>query len=220
MKYPYVILFRYDEHSYIDEIFNTNKDKLLCSVFIVNNKEALNKLFNCSYQILVTYGNGAEGTSGESDDNTRGENDDVDEEDVEIVDEIDDNKEDIEYDEIEKLYQTEDVDKNADEVKEMIDKILDEDIEVKQSSYLINFNNKKDDDIENENLAYVYNKNFVYSFYIFKDDNIKIVKNKIACSIKNNSKFGKINYIIPSRMYIWAEYLVNNKLDKISIGHR
>jgi glycosyltransferase involved in cell wall biosynthesis len=66
MKYPYVILFRYDEHSYIDEIFNVNKDKLLCSVFIVNNKEALNKLFNCSYQILVTYGNGAEGTSGDN----------------------------------------------------------------------------------------------------------------------------------------------------------
>ena len=64
MKYPYVILFRYDEHSYIDENFNTNKDNLLCSVFIVNNKEALNKLFNCSYQILVTYGNDTEGTFG------------------------------------------------------------------------------------------------------------------------------------------------------------
>ena len=56
MKYPFVILFRYDEHSRIDEIFDKNKDKLLCSVFIVNHKEALNKLFNCSYQILVTYG--------------------------------------------------------------------------------------------------------------------------------------------------------------------
>jgi len=64
MKYPYVILFRYDEHSYIDENFNKNKDNLLCSVFIVNNKEALNKLFNCSYQILVTYGNDTEGTFG------------------------------------------------------------------------------------------------------------------------------------------------------------
>jgi glycosyltransferase involved in cell wall biosynthesis len=65
MKYPYVILFRYDEHSYIDEFFNKNKDNLLCSVFIVNNKEALNKLFNCSYQILVTYGNDTEGTFGD-----------------------------------------------------------------------------------------------------------------------------------------------------------
>jgi hypothetical protein len=39
MKYPYVILFRYDEHSYIDNLFEINKDKLLCSVYIINNKE-------------------------------------------------------------------------------------------------------------------------------------------------------------------------------------
>ena len=57
MKYPFVILFRNDEHSYIDDFFNANEDKLLCSVFIVNNKEAVNKLFNPSYQILVTCGN-------------------------------------------------------------------------------------------------------------------------------------------------------------------
>jgi glycosyltransferase involved in cell wall biosynthesis len=57
MKYPFVILFRNDECSYIDDFFNANEDKLLCSVFIVNNKEAVNKLFNPSYQILVTCGN-------------------------------------------------------------------------------------------------------------------------------------------------------------------
>jgi glycosyltransferase involved in cell wall biosynthesis len=55
MKYPYIIFFRYDEHSYIDNLFEINKDKLLCSVYIINNKEDLNKMFNCSYQVLVTY---------------------------------------------------------------------------------------------------------------------------------------------------------------------
>ena len=59
MKYPYIILFRYDEHSYIDNIFEINKDKLLCSVYIINNKEDLNKMFNCSYQVLVTYNPGS-----------------------------------------------------------------------------------------------------------------------------------------------------------------
>ncbi len=58
MKYPYVILFRYDEHSYIDNLFEINKDNLLCSVYIINNKEDLNKMFNCSYQVLVTYNPG------------------------------------------------------------------------------------------------------------------------------------------------------------------
>lgn len=55
MKYPYIIFFRYDEHSYIDNLFEINKDKLLCSVYIINNKEDLNKMFNCSYQVLVTF---------------------------------------------------------------------------------------------------------------------------------------------------------------------
>lgn len=56
MKYPYVLFFRYDNDSYIDAFFETNKDKLLCSVFIINNKRELNKLFNSNYQILVTFG--------------------------------------------------------------------------------------------------------------------------------------------------------------------
>ena len=31
MKYPYVLFFRYDNDSYIDTFFETNKDKLLCA---------------------------------------------------------------------------------------------------------------------------------------------------------------------------------------------
>ena len=55
-KYPYVLFYRPDEYSFIDTFFETNKDKLLCSVFITNKKEELNKLFNTNYQILVTFG--------------------------------------------------------------------------------------------------------------------------------------------------------------------
>ena len=56
MKYPFVLLFRLDKYSYIDTFFKKNKDKLLCSVFITNKKEELNKLFNSNYQILITFG--------------------------------------------------------------------------------------------------------------------------------------------------------------------
>jgi glycosyltransferase involved in cell wall biosynthesis len=64
MKYPYIIFFRYDEHSYIDNFFEINKDNLLCSVYIINNKEDLNILFNCSYQVLVTYNPDPTGPTG------------------------------------------------------------------------------------------------------------------------------------------------------------
>jgi glycosyltransferase involved in cell wall biosynthesis len=56
MKYPYILFFRYDEYSYIDDFLNSNKDKLLCSVFIINKKEELNKLYDSNYHLLVTFG--------------------------------------------------------------------------------------------------------------------------------------------------------------------
>ena len=41
MKYPFILLFRYDQYSYIDKFFEENKDNLLCSIFIINNKEEI-----------------------------------------------------------------------------------------------------------------------------------------------------------------------------------
>jgi len=55
-KYPYVVFFRSDKYSKIDKFLNLNKDKLNCSVFIINDPQGLNLLFNPNYQILVTYG--------------------------------------------------------------------------------------------------------------------------------------------------------------------
>ena len=52
------------------------------------------------------------------------------------------------------------------------------------------------------------------------DDTIKTIKNKISCSIKNNSIFGDNSYIIPSRMYLWSEYIYNGKIEKIMIGQK
>jgi glycosyltransferase involved in cell wall biosynthesis len=57
MKYPNILLFRYDNYSHIDAFFETNKDKLLCSVNIINNNSELNKLFDANYHLLITFGN-------------------------------------------------------------------------------------------------------------------------------------------------------------------
>ena len=56
MKYPYILFFRYDKYSDIDNFLNANKDNLLCSIFIVNKKEELNKLYDANYHLLVTFG--------------------------------------------------------------------------------------------------------------------------------------------------------------------
>jgi O-antigen biosynthesis protein len=56
MKYPYVIFFRYDNYSYIDNYLLENNQHLNCSIFFTNNSHELNHLFNPSYQILITFG--------------------------------------------------------------------------------------------------------------------------------------------------------------------
>ena len=55
MKYPFVIFFRHSKYSYIDDIFS-NKDNVDCTLFITENEEDLYKLFDPTYQILVTFG--------------------------------------------------------------------------------------------------------------------------------------------------------------------
>ena len=65
-----------------------------------------------------------------------------------------------------------------------------------------------------------YYKHYITTQYIFKDDTIKMVKNKICCSILNNKKFGKNPYIIPSRQHLWSEYFYENKIEKVMIGQK
>ena len=56
MKYPLVLFFRSTKYAYIDQFFQENASDLNCSIEIIETKEALNKLFDPNYPILVTFG--------------------------------------------------------------------------------------------------------------------------------------------------------------------
>ena len=56
MKYPFIIFYRTDECSYIDNYFLANEKELNCSLFFINNKDKMNLLNNTNYQLLITYG--------------------------------------------------------------------------------------------------------------------------------------------------------------------
>ena len=56
-RYPFVILFRHNSYSDIDNFIRENQDTLCCSIYITNTPDDLNKLFNPNYHILITYGN-------------------------------------------------------------------------------------------------------------------------------------------------------------------
>lgn len=56
MKYPFIIFYRLDNFSSIDNFFIENNEQLNCTLYFTSNKNDLNKLYDSNFQILVTYG--------------------------------------------------------------------------------------------------------------------------------------------------------------------
>lgn len=111
------------------------------------------------------------------------------------------------------------ISKNNVKITSMLKKVMgDENILKKKETKMIKFDQSKDTTIYHENLSEVYTKIYVTEQYIFRDDSIINIRNKICCSIKNNPKFGSKCYIMPSRQYIWGEYQFGNVTEKIMIG--
>jgi hypothetical protein len=129
----------------------------------------------------------------------------------------------IDLEEIEQLYKDSDTvhDKELSKTTELIKKALDDSkIFEKKIEEMIDFDTSKDNNIYDENLKDIVKKNYIKNNYIFKDDTIKMVKDKICCSIKNNSKFDKASYVLPSRQYLWSEYYFNNNIERIMLGQK
>jgi len=134
-----------------------------------------------------------------------------------------DDDEKMDMDEIEQMYKDVDVNPDSDLVKTsiMIKQALDDEkLFEKKINQMVDFDASNDNGIYDESLKNVYNKKYVITQYIYKDDTIKAIKDKICCGIKNNSKFGKDAYLIPSRQYLWSEYYFDNKIEKIMLGQK
>ena len=154
--------------------------------------------------------------------------DDIDDENIEMTEDIYtedaeeiENTEEISYDDIEKIYQEDEFDKNLKTTNTMLTNILDNNKLIeKKDNYIVKFDTEQDNDIDDENLANVYIKKYIYTQYILKDDTIKNIKNKICASIKGNERISNNLYLIPSRIYLWSEYIYNSRLEKIMIGQK
>lgn len=149
-------------------------------------------------------------------------------EEIEVIDNFDGEEqgelmfgEDLNIEDIEKLYQDVELDQNSQKTSNLIKTALKDDkILKKTKSGMVEFDDSKDNVLYDENLRDVYHKYYVTSQYIFKDDTIKMIKNKICCSIKNNKKFEKDSFLIPSKQYLFSEYLFNDKIDRVMIGQK
>lgn len=56
MKYPFVIFYRKEKYSNIDDFFIQNSNELYCSIFLSDNIENVQNLHNSNFHLLITYG--------------------------------------------------------------------------------------------------------------------------------------------------------------------
>ncbi|AXN91115.1 putative VV A7-like early transcription factor large subunit [Namao virus] len=130
-----------------------------------------------------------------------------------------------EIDDMVALYE-DDIDINASHTYENIQKILDQGSNKYKDSEIQEWDSIKDNVVYDESISNVYHKIYIYNQYIFIDDTIKTIKNKICCGLKKNPVFDTASpYFIPSRLYLWGEnnYIDQdnvNKTEKLMIGKR
>ena len=149
----------------------------------------------------------------------------------ESLDEVMDIKEEADEDNFEEIVQQDlesadiffqditEPDKNLKTTTRDIKEIISQEAYDKINKKIVEFDTSKDNNMFDENIKDVYHKKYVTNQYIYKDDTIRNIKNKVCCGFLNNNKFGESPYIIPSFQYLWSEYFFNGKADTVMIGH-
>jgi len=171
--------------------------------------------------------------------NQLGGDDDDDEIDIDIDEvNIDNQKKDVEIEEedlddmVEEDFNLEDIAKMYTEENNENNKMINE------TSKLISqaINDKKwekqierfglDYDFKLDTLSYdliledVYDKYYIYDEYIFKDDTIKTLRQKISVTIPLSPVYHKELKFLPETLYFWSEYYNQNGKDEVMLGQK
>lgn len=122
--------------------------------------------------------------------------------------------------EVEDFYQEAEVEsaKEAKKTKELISKAIEEE-KIVVTFKSVDFDISKDGVNIDENLVDVYQKHYLTNIYLYKDDTIKTIKNKITVAIKLDPAFGS-DYLLGSRMYLWTEYYHQQNIEKVMLGQK
>jgi hypothetical protein len=155
---------------------------------------------------------------------TGGDDDDI---------EIEEEEEDIDLETSEgsedEVIIVEEVDKNASKTSTLINEIIEknENTDVQnEMNTMTPFDESKNDKPYDETLKNVYSKQYIYNQYIYMDDTIKKIKEKICASILFSDVFNKKHkYLIPSRIYLWSTYEFidskrQTKTQKLMLGQK
>jgi hypothetical protein len=132
-------------------------------------------------------------------------------------------EENFDLDEITKLYTTSDIEssKSIMETSKLISEAIND---KKWDKQFEKIEQKYDDSLEDlsydSKLEDIYIKHYITDQYIFKDDTIKTMRQKICVTIKISDKFAKEMHILPETQYLWSEYDFENKQDLVMIGQK
>ena len=131
-------------------------------------------------------------------------------------------EEDFDLDEITKLYSTIDVE-NSKNIKETYD-LISEAINNKKWEKVDDMKDTYDSSLDNitydSNINDIYLKQYITSQYIFKDETIKSMRQKISLTIPISQQFSKSIKILPETQYFWSEYYFENKKDHVMLGQK
>ena len=153
--------------------------------------------------------------------------DDVEDENKEVViteDQLDEEvEEDFNLEELNKMYISTDVESNK-QVKETSKLISEALNDKKWEKSTENLTKSYDDSLDNivydSKLEEVYKKIYITSQYIFMDDTIKTIRNKITVSIPMNPTFNENLKLLPEAQYFWTEYTFEGKIDQVMLGQK
>ena len=130
--------------------------------------------------------------------------------------------EDFNLDDLMNIYSTTDVqdNKEAKETSKLIsqalnDKSWEKKAEKISSDYDDSFDNKTFD----MDLIQVFKKIIIKNQYIFEDDTVKTMRNKLSVSIPLNPKYGNFK-LLPEYQYFWINYEMEGKKDKVMVGQK
>ena len=132
-------------------------------------------------------------------------------------------EDDFNLDELTKLYSDHDIesDKLVKETSKLIsDAINDKKWEKTLESNIIDYDDTLDTLNIETKIEDIYKKHYVTTQYIFTDDTIKTMRQKISLSIPVNPKFGKQIKLLPEAQYFWSEYTFEGKIDNVMLGQK
>jgi len=141
------------------------------------------------------------------------------------TDEIDDDdvNEDYNLEELTQLYSMDQIseDKHIKETSKLISEAIKDNKYTKQSNNTeLNFIDTYDEIGYDTKIEDVFEKHYIKNQFVFIDDTIKTIKNKIAVSIPLSSKYGDDIKLLPEYMYFWTEYNLQNTIDYVMLGQK